>query len=89
MNINTAININSFPFSFLIKTSIPVSIACVVFTTFRNAPKTSINIAMSIASAKPRIGDNNVLYNVALTTPLPSTISSPTNLASGKNCVIV
>ena len=45
------------------------------------------NIHTSIACANPLTGDISISASVALTTPLPFTISSPTNCAVGRKCV--
>ena len=77
------ININSLPFSFLINTSIPVSKAPVLVTTFKKAPKIKINKLISMADWNPKSGANNVWERVAPTTPLPFTISPASNWACG------
>ena len=71
------------------KTFIPVSRAPVLVTTFKNPPKIRINTPTSAAFSNPLIGAIKKSENLARTTPLPLTIFSPSNEASGSKYEII
>ena len=50
------------------------------------ATRTITNIETSIADSKPKIGDIRIVDKDAPTVPLPLTIASSINLASGNRC---